>query len=570
MTYMRRIKIFDTTLRDGEQAAGGALTLEEKIDIAQQLERLGVDCIEAGFPATSPGDYRAVEAICDVVKNAQVAALSDAKLANIETTGNALKRAVAPRLHTVLSTSDIHLNYQLRITRQQALEMAVAAVKLARNMIGEVEFSAMDAARSDWDFLCRVFESTIDAGATVINIPDTLGYMQPAEFAELVKYVVENVPNIDKAAVSVHCHNDLGMATALSLAAIKVGAEWVECTVNGVGERAGNASLEEIVMTLKTRTDYFQAETGVKTDQIWRTSRMVASYMGFPVQANKAIVGSNAFSHASGLHQDGMLKERSTYEIMTPESIGRSDSRIVISKHSGRNAFRDRLTKLGYELDGDEFMRAFRAFKEIADRKKEVNDGDIEAVVADQMLTVPETYHLESIQVTCGDPAIPTATVKLTSPDGESRQDAAIGDGPVDAVCRAIDRLVGIPNKLADFNVNAVSSGIDALGEVSVRVEAEEGTFIGRGTSTDIIVASGRAYLNALNKVIASRREHETPAGGAARRVEERDGPASAPAKAAAPKKLAAPASASKPSAKAPATTKTTAKKARQRQPVLA
>lgn len=504
---MRRIKIFDTTLRDGEQAAGGALTLEEKIDIAQQLERLGVDCIEAGFPATSPGDFRAVETICGLIKNCQVAALSDARLANIETTGNALKKAVAPRLHTVLSTSDIHLNYQLRITRQQALEMAVAAVKRARDLIGEVEFSAMDAARSDWDFLCRIFEATIDAGATVINIPDTLGYMQPPEFAELVKYVVENVPNIDKAAVSVHCHNDLGMATALTLAAVKVGTEWVECTVNGVGERAGNASLEEVVMSLKTRWDYFQCETGIKTDQIWRTSRMVSSYMGFPVQANKAIVGSNAFSHASGLHQDGMLKERSTYEIMTPESIGRSDSRIVISKHSGRNAFRDRLKKLGYEMNDDEFMRAFRAFKEIADRKKEVTDADIEAVVADQTLTVEETYRLEMVQVTCGDPAVPTATVRVVTPDGEERQDAAIGDGPVDAVCRAVDRIVGIPTKLADYNVTAVGQGIDALGEVSVRVESEEGSFIGRGTSTDIIVASGRAYLNALNKVVAARKE---------------------------------------------------------------
>ena len=506
---MRRIKIFDTTLRDGEQAAGGALTLEEKIDIAQQLERLGVDCIEAGFPATSPGDFRAVETICGLVKNAQVAALSDAKLANIETTGNALKKAVAPRLHTVLSTSDIHLNYQLRITRQQALEMAVAAVKRAREIIPEVEFSAMDAARSDWDFLCRVFEATIDAGATVINIPDTLGYMQPPEFAELVKYVVENVPNIDKASVSVHCHNDLGMATALTLAAVNSGAEWVECTVNGVGERAGNASLEEVVMSLKTRWDYFQCETGIKTDQIWRTSRMVSSYMGFPVQPNKAIVGSNAFSHASGLHQDGMLKERSTYEIMTPESIGRSDSRIVISKHSGRNAFRDRLKKLGYELNDDEFMRAFRSFKEIADRKKEVTDADIEAVVADQTLTVEEAFKLEMVQVTCGDPAVPTATVKVVTPDGQERQDAAIGDGPVDAVCRAVDRIVGIPNRLADYNVNAVGEGIDALGEVSVRVEAEEGSFIGRGTSTDIIVASGRAYLNALNKVYAARKERD-------------------------------------------------------------
>ena len=288
---MRRIKIFDTTLRDGEQAAGGALTLEEKLEIGRQLERLGVDCIEAGFPATSPGDFRAVEQMCETVKDCQVAALSDAKLPNIETTGAALKKAVAPRLHTVLSTSDIHLQHQLRISRERALEMAVAAVRLGRNLIPEVEFSAMDASRSDPDFLCRVFEATIDAGATVINIPDTLGYMQPAEFGDLVRYVTEHVPNIHKAAVSVHCHNDLGMATALSLAAVTSGAEWLECTVNGVGERAGNASLEEIVMTLKTRADYFGAETGVRTEQIWRTSRLVSQYMGFPVQPNKAVVG---------------------------------------------------------------------------------------------------------------------------------------------------------------------------------------------------------------------------------------------------------------------------------------
>src|ERR671924_492362 len=443
---MRRIRIFDTTLRDGEQAAGGALTIEEKLEIGRQLERLGVDCIEAGFPATSPGDFRAVEATCELIKDCQVAALSDAKLPNIETTGAALKRAAAPRLHTVLSTSDIHLQYQLRISRQQALEMAVAAVQLGRKLIPEVEFSAMDAARSDWDYVCRVFEATIAAGATVINIPDTLGYMQPSEFADLVRYVLERVPNIHRAAVSVHCHNDLGMATALTLAAVKVGAEWVEGTGNGVGERAGNCSLGEVVMALKTRAGYFQADTGVRTEQIWRTSRLVSSYMGFPVQPNKAIVGANAFSHASGLHQDGMLKERITYEIMTPESIGRTDSRIVISKHSGRNAFRSRLRELGYELTDEEFVRAFRAFKEIADKKKDVTDGDVEAVVADQVLTVEETYRLDHLQVTCGEPAIPTATVRVATPDGNIHQDASMGDGPVDAVCRAIARIAGIPN----------------------------------------------------------------------------------------------------------------------------
>jgi 2-isopropylmalate synthase len=300
------------------------------------------------------------------------------------------------------------------------------------------------------------------------------------------------------------------MATALTLGAVKAGAEWVECTVNGVGERAGNASLEEIVMAVKTRRDFFDCETGVKTDQIWRTSRMVSSYMGFPVQPNKAIVGSNAFAHASGLHQDGMLKERITYEIMTPESIGRTDSRLVISKHSGRNAFRNRLKELGYDLNDDEFMRAFRAFKEIADKKKDVTDSDIDAVVADQVLNVEETYRLEHLQVTCGEPAVPVATVRVATADGNVLQDAATGDGPVDAVCKAIDRLVGVPAKLVDFTVQSVSSGIDAMGEVQVRVEAPEGTFLGRGASTDIIVASGKAYLNAINKVLAARREHES------------------------------------------------------------
>jgi 2-isopropylmalate synthase len=505
---MRRIKIFDTTLRDGEQAAHGAMTFEEKMEVGLQLERLGVDCIEAGFPATSPGDFRAVEAMCEQIKDCQVAALSDAKLPNIETTGAALKKAVAPRLHTVLSTSDIHLKHQLRISREQALEMAVAAVRLGRNLIPEVEFSAMDAARSDWDYLCRVFEATIDAGATIINIPDTLGYMQPPEFAELVRYVVEHVPNIGKAAVSVHCHNDLGMATGLSLAAIKVGAEWVECTVNGVGERAGNASMEEIVMSLKTRADYYGAETGIRTDQIWRTSRMVAQYMGFPVQPNKAIVGSNAFSHSSGLHQDGMLKERITYEIMTPESIGRTDSRLILSKHSGRNAFRAHIKELGYALDDGEFARAFRAFKEVADKKKDVTDADIQAVIADQVLTVEETYRLEALQVSCGEPSIPTATVRVAVAGEGTKQDASTGDGPVDAVCKAIDRITGLSTRLSAFSVQSVSSGMDALGEVSVKVESATGTFIGRGASTDIIVASGRAYLNALNKVAAARREH--------------------------------------------------------------
>ncbi len=502
---MERVIIFDTTLRDGEQAAGGALTLEEKHEIGHQLQRLGVDVIEAGFPHTSPGDFAAVQLLARELRECQVAGLSGVRHEQIDSTWEALKEAEAPLLHVVLSTSDIHLKHQLHIGREEAQVLAVDAVKYAKRFCDAVEFSAMDATRSDWDYLCQVLEATIKAGATVVNVPDTVGYVQPDEFGALIGYVRDHVRGIEKVTLSVHCHDDLGQAAANSLRAIQCGARQVECTINGVGERAGNAALEEIVMALKTRGDFFRVTTNVDTSQIYRTSRMVSNYMGMEVPPNKAIVGANAFAHASGLHQDGMLKERTTYEIMTPGSIGVGGSKIVLGKTSGRHALREKLRELGYELGTDDFTRAFAAFKELADKKKEVTERDLESLVAEELRTVSETYHLEQVQVSCGDHSVPTATVKLIAPDGEVIADAALGTGPVDAVYRAINRLVEVPNTLTEFSVKAVTEGIDAIGEVTIRIESEGRTYIGRGAATDIIVASAKAYMNALNRLLASR-----------------------------------------------------------------
>ena len=499
---MRQIRIFDTTLRDGEQAAGGSLTLPEKMELGRQLQRLGVDIIEAGFPATSPGDFRAVEMMSRELRDCQIAALSGFKEDQIETTYRALKDAVAPRLHIVISTSDNHLQNQLHMSRQEVIEIARDATAYCKRFLSDVEFSAMDATRSDPDFLCEVFSAAVASGATVINVPDTLGYHQPPQFADLVRYVMEHVPGVENVAVSVHCHNDLGMATALSLAAVNEGAEQIECTINGVGERAGNASLEEIVMALRTRQDYYQATTNINTEQIWRASRMVSQYMGFVVQPNKAIVGANAFAHSSGLHQDGMLKERTTYEIMTPESIGRNDSRLVLGKTSGRHAVRSRLEELGFELDDDDFALVFAAFKELADKKKDVSDGDLEAIVSQHMVRTPEMYELVRVQVVTGNDSVPTATVQLRTED-EVLEDAAIGDGPVDAVVRAISRITGVEARLTEYTLQAITPGVEAQGEVTLRIASEGHTFIGRGTSTDIVVASAAAYLNAVNKVLA-------------------------------------------------------------------
>ena len=502
---MERVIIFDTTLRDGEQAAGGALTLEEKHEIGHQLQRLGVDIIEAGFPHTSPGDFAAVQILARELRDCQIAGLSGIKEEQIDSTWNALKEAEAPLLHVVLSTSDIHLKHQLHISREEALELSVEAVRYAKRYCDAVEFSAMDATRSDWDYLCQVLAATIKVGATVVNIPDTVGYVQPDEFGALIKYVRNNVPGIEKVTLSVHCHDDLGQAVANSLRAIQCGARQVECTINGVGERAGNAALEEIVMALKTRGDFFHLATKVDTTQIYRTSRLVSNYMGMEVPPNKAIVGANAFAHASGLHQDGMLKERTTYEIMTPDSIGVGGSKIVLGKTSGRHAFREKLSELGYTLGSDDFTRAFAAFKELADKKKEVTERDLESLVAEELRTVSETYHLEQVQVSCGDQSVPTATVKLIAPDGHVLADAALGTGPVDAVYKAINRLVQVPNTLTEFSVKSITEGIDAIGEVTIRIESDGRTYIGRGASTDIIVASAKAYMNALNRLLAAK-----------------------------------------------------------------
>jgi len=503
-----KVVIFDTTLRDGEQAAGGALTTTEKLDIGRQLEKLGVDIIEAGFPHTSQGDFEAVELLSKKLKDCRIAALSGFKREQIDSTWAALKGAVAPLLHVVISTSDIHLNQQLHMSREEVLGLTTDAVAYAKQYCSDMEFSAMDATRSDPDYLCQVLAAAVRAGATIINVPDTVGYVQPDEFGQLISYVKENVPGIEKVVISIHCHDDLGQAVANSLRAVELGARQVECTINGVGERAGNAALEEIVMALITRKDFYKVETNVDPVQIYRTSRMVSRYMGMEVPPNKAIVGANAFAHASGLHQDGMLKDSSTYEIMTPNSIGVSKSRIALGKTSGRHAVRDRLQKLGHSLSDEEFAKTFEAYKELADKKKEITEADLDSLVADELRTMAETYHLEHVQVSCGEPAVPTASVKLIGPNGEVLTRSAYGTGPVDAIYQAIKRLVDVPgeHKLAEFSVKSVTEGIDAMGEVTIKVESDGISYIGKGVSTDIIVASAKAYMNALNRLLASKK----------------------------------------------------------------
>jgi|DewCreStandDraft_2_1066082.scaffolds.fasta_scaffold00423_4 2-isopropylmalate synthase len=501
--------IFDTTLRDGEQSPGATLNVEEKLEIAHQLARLGVDVIEAGFPISSPGDFEAVRRIAREVRTCTICGLARAVPEDIDRAWEALREAEDPRIHVFISSSDIHLAHQLRKSREEVLEMARAMVARAKSYLSNVEFSPMDATRSDREYLVEILNAAIEAGATTINIPDTVGYAVPEEFADLIRYLYERVRGIDKVVVSVHCHDDLGMAVANSLAAIKAGARQVECTINGIGERAGNASLEEIVMALKTRRDFFGLQTRIDTTQIYKTSRLVSSRTGILVQPNKAIVGANAFAHESGIHQDGILKERSTYEIMDPRDIGLVTSTLVLGKHSGRHAFRARLQELGYDLSPDELNRAFARFKELADKKKEVTDRDIEALIADEVHQPAEIFHLERVQVSCGDHLIPTATVTIHTPDGQEITEVATGTGPVDATYRAVDKIVQVPVRLAEYAVQAVTAGIDAIGEVTVRVESDGRTFSGHGASTDIIVASAKAYMNALNKVVAYRRQAE-------------------------------------------------------------
>ncbi len=503
---MDRVIIFDTTLRDGEQAAGGSLNIKEKLEIARQLERLGVDVIEAGFPVTSPGDFEAVSLIAKEIRTPVICVLTHANLDAVDQSWEAVKGAARPRIHIVLSSSNIHLFYQLRKSREEILQMSCDTVARARKYCDDVEFSAMDASRTKPEYIYQVLKAVIDAGATTVNIPDTVGYAMPDEFGDLVAGVFKNVPNIERATVSVHCHNDLGLAVANSLEAIRRGARQVEGTINGIGERAGNASLEEIVMAIKTRHDFFNLTTNMNTTQIYRTSRLVSELTGFAVQANKAIVGANAFRHSSGLHIDGVIKMPGTFEIMDPKSVGVPASSLVLGKTSGRHAFRERLAELGYSLSEEDFNRAFAAFKELADKKKDVADKDIESVVAEEKRTVSEFYHLDRIQVTCGDRGIPTAAVRLIGPDGNTIADAALGTGPVDAVYKAINRIVGVSNKLTEFTVKSVTEGIDAIGEVLIRIESDGTTYTGRGADTDVVVASAKAYMNALNRLLAAKK----------------------------------------------------------------
>ncbi len=501
-----RVLIFDTTLRDGEQAAGTSLNVEEKLDIARQLERLGVDIIEAGFPISSQGDFDAVRLISRELKTSTVCALSHASNEAIDRAWEAIKEAKNSRIHIFLSTSNIHLVNQLKKSHDEILEMAIRSVARAKKLCDDVEFSPMDATRTDIEFLYKVVEEVIKAGATTVNIPDTVGYSIPSEYGKLIEGIFKNVPNIFKAVISVHCHNDLGLAVANSLEAVCKGARQIECTVNGIGERAGNAALEEIVMALKTRVDLYHFYTGIHTEHIYKTSRMVSDLTGFAVPQNKAIVGANAFRHQSGIHQDGVIKKANTYEIMDPKSIGIPSSALVLGKLSGRHAFKERLLEMGYDLDDAALNRAFKAFKELADKKKDITDRDIQSLMGEEMRTTTEVYHLDHVGVSCGNHSIPTATVRLIGPNKDVLADAALGTGPVDAVYKAINRIVRVPNVLTEFTVSSVTEGIDALGEVLIRIQSAGITYSGRGSDTDIIVSSAKAYMNALNRLLNAKK----------------------------------------------------------------
>ena len=498
-----KIVIFDTTLRDGEQSPGASLGIKEKVEIAKQLARLGVDVIEAGFPISSLGDFEAVKLISKEVDGPVIAGLARALRKDIDRCWEAVRHAKKPRIHTFIGTSPIHIKHQMKKTPDEVLKMAQEAVRIARDHTKDVEFSAMDATRSEFDFLCEIIEKTIEAGATTVNIPDTVGYAIPEEFGRLIRNIYNKVSNIKKARISVHCHNDLGLATANSLAAIINGARQIECTINGIGERAGNASVEELVMALKTRHDLFRDYvTGVHTKEIIKTSRLVVHITGIVVQPNKAIVGANAFAHSSGIHQDGILKERTTFEIMKPESVGLTESKIILTSRSGRHALDHKLKELGYKLSEESLESAYEKFKVLADKKKEVFEEDLYAIVEEELTTVPEVYHLEYVHTISGTQTIPTATIRLNK-KGDVFQEAACGDGPVDACYKAIDKITGIKGKLTDYSLKAVTGGKDAVGEVTVRVTARDRTVVGRGSSTDIIEASAKAYVNAVNKVVA-------------------------------------------------------------------
>ncbi len=510
-----RVQIFDTTLRDGEQSPGASLNVDEKVEIARQLERLGVDVIEAGFPISSPGDFEAVRRIAAAVGDkVTVCGLTRAVPKDIDVAWDALKGAARPRIHTGLGVSESHLQHKLKKTREQALEMGVAAVKYARSLgCPDIEYFTEDSGRADPDYLYRVIEAVIKAGATVINVPDTTGYMSPEEYGALFAGILNHVPGVENVTLSAHCHNDLGMATANALAAVRNGARQIECTVNGIGARAGNTSLEEVVMALHTRRDAYGLDTGIVTEEIYKTSRMVSTLTGVLVQPNKAIVGANAFAHSSGIHQDGVLKERTTYEIIDPKTVGISESKIILSARSGRAGVRHRLAELGHTFEHeDEFERIYARFLQVADNKKVVYDEDLDAIVSDEMTTVPQTYELVQVQVSSGDQAIPTATVKLRHLNRAVLMDADTGNGPVDSIYRAINRIVQVPNALIEYTVQSVTEGIDAMADVTIRLKAEDTIYTGHAAHTDIVVASAKAYLQALNKQIARVSGRQEPA----------------------------------------------------------
>ncbi len=520
-----RVIFFDTTLRDGEQSPGATMTSAEKLEVARGLARMGVDVIEAGFPAASPDDLEAVRKIADEVGNSAegnaapiICGLARCSKNDIDKAWEAVKPAARPRIHTFLATSDIHMEYKLKMTREQVVDRVREMVTYAHSLCDDIEFSPEDAGRSDPEFLYKVLGVAIECGATTLNIPDTVGYTMPDEFGRLIAGIIEHTPGIDKAVVSVHCHNDLGLATANTMAGLRNGARQAEVTINGIGERAGNTALEEVVMVLQTREPIFKLTHGIDTTQIVKMSKLISNYTGITVQPNKAIVGANAFAHEAGIHQDGMLKNQQTYEIMRPESVGATLTKLVLGKHSGKHALRTRLESLGYELDDQELLKMFDRFKMLADKKKVITDSDLEALVSDELYQPRELYTLDGLQVACGTMGMPTATVRLRDPEGGMHVEACVGTGPVDAAFKAINSVIKFQNSLQEFVVHAVTEGIDALGEVTVRLQGEgetlsvglqpdqdtPRTFGGYGADTDIVVASAKAYLSALNKMLVA------------------------------------------------------------------
>lgn len=503
---MKQIKIFDTTLRDGEQSPGCSMNFKEKMEMAKQLEKMRVDVIEAGFAASSPGDFKAVQAIADTIKDCTIASLARTMEGDIDKAYEAIRHAVSPRIHTFIATSPIHMQYKLQMEPHIVLDTAVSMVKRAKGYISDIEFSAEDATRSDVQFLAKIFDAVIKAGATTINIPDTVGYTTPDEYFEFLMAIRKACPALDNVDISVHCHNDLGLGVANSLAAVKAGATQIECTVNGIGERAGNAAMEEIVMALHTRKDHYNAATRIVTKEIMRSSQLLTRITGVKVQPNKAIVGENAFLHEAGIHQDGVLKNKETYEIMKPEDIGISVNNLVLGKHSGKHALKIRLSELGYEVTDQELAEAFTQFKEIADKKKVVYDSDLEAIMAREAVQVPQVYELKNYVINSGNAITSTAVVRAIR-DGKELEKVARGDGPIDAAFNAMEKIVGMKLKLEDYKLRSITEGRDALGDATVKIRDEKGTACyGRGLSTDVIESSIRAYINAVNKIIFEER----------------------------------------------------------------